>query len=43
MATAAPASANALDIAAPMPREPPVTNAVRPRKPFAIIEISDVP
>ena len=39
MATAAPASANALDIAAPMPREPPVTNAVRPRKPFAVIEI----
>src|SRR3954452_24308450 len=36
MAIVAPAAANALDIAAPMPREPPVTSAVRPRKPLLI-------
>ena len=37
IAIAAPAAANALDIAAPMPREPPVTSAVRPRKPLLIL------
>src|SRR4051794_2077098 len=36
MAIVAPASANALDIAAPMPREPPVTSAVRSRNPLLI-------
>src|SRR6478736_7918472 len=40
MATAAPASASARTIAAPMPREPPVTNAVRPRICCIVMHVS---
>src|SRR6185437_7133848 len=36
MATSAPSSARALAIAAPMPREPPVTRATFPERVFAM-------
>src|SRR5258705_5480622 len=40
MATAAPASASARTIAAPMPREAPVTNAVRRRRFSVVMHVS---
>src|SRR5438874_9324391 len=41
MATATPACASAFDMAAPMPRDPPVTSAVCPRSVAFVIETPD--